>query len=133
MEEFRARDEGNVTFFSPGKVRQLKDLQQARENEKEQQQLDKLVRAQEKEQEKAIKAQQLAERRFEIQRKAEQKKEALATRLAAKAAANAAREAANQLSQDVKACAKGSRGRLKQSKRPQELHDDPDIIVVKPR
>ena len=133
MEEFRARDEGNATFFSPGKVRQLKDLQQARENEKEQQQLDKVARAQEKEREKAVKAQQLAERGLERQKKAEQKKEALAARLAAKAAAKAAREAANRLNQNIQASSKRTEGRKKQLKKAQEPHDDPDVIVVKSR
>lgn len=57
MEEFRAKDEGNATFFNPHKVRQLQELQQARNDEKEQQQLDKVLRAQEKEGEKALRAQ----------------------------------------------------------------------------
>lgn len=124
MEEFRARDEGNATFFSPGKVRQLKDLQQAREDEKEQQQLDKVARAQEKEREKAVKAQKLAERRLERQKKAEQKKEALTARFAAKAAAKAAKEAAKQLGQDIQASPKRREGRTGQLKRAHEPHDD---------
>jgi hypothetical protein len=34
MEEFRTRDEDNATFFSPRKVKQLQELQQARQDEK---------------------------------------------------------------------------------------------------
>ncbi|KAK0890259.1 hypothetical protein LTR91_024834 [Friedmanniomyces endolithicus] len=97
---------------------------QAREDEKEQQQLDKVARAQEKEREKAVKAQKLAERRLERQKKAEQKKEALTARFAAKAAAKAAKEAAKQLGQDIQASPKRREGRTGQLKRAHEPHDD---------
>ncbi|KAK0320556.1 S-methyl-5-thioribose-1-phosphate isomerase [Friedmanniomyces endolithicus] len=97
---------------------------QAREDEKEQQQLDKVARAQEKEREKAVKAQKLAERRLERQKKAEQKKEALTARFAAKAAAKAAKEAAKQLGQDIQASPKRREGRTEHLKRAHEPHDD---------
>jgi hypothetical protein len=133
MEEFRARDEGSATFFSPRKVKQLQELQQAREDGKVVQQQEKAIRVQEREQEKRLKAQAVAERKVARQEKAEQKKAAIAARIASKAAARLARAAAlrqNAPNQDVR---KNSRRKKKQLQKPREVQDDEDMIVVKSR
>jgi hypothetical protein len=88
---------------------------------------------QEREQEKRLKAQAVAERKVARQEKAEQKKAAIAARIASKAAARLARAAAlrqNAPNQDVR---KNSRRTKKQLQKPREVQDDEDMIVVKSR
>jgi hypothetical protein len=114
-------------------VKQLQELQQAREDENVVQQQDKAIRMQEREQEKRLKAQAVAERKVARQEKAEQRKAAIAARIASKAAARLARAAAlrqNTPNQDV---CKKSRRKEKQLQKPREMQDDEDMIVVKSR
>jgi hypothetical protein len=96
MEDFRTRDERNATFFSPRKVKQLQELQQARKEEKLVQQQERAGRAQERERLKQVRAQAVAERKVERTKKAEEKKAALAARIASKAACRLARAAAHR-------------------------------------
>ena len=67
MNAFRARDEDNATFFSPRKVKQLYELQQARQDKKVVRQQEKASKAQETEWMEWFKAQAIAEKEVERQ------------------------------------------------------------------
>lgn len=133
MEDFRTRDEGNATFFSPCKVKQLQELQQARQDEKVVQQQEKADKAQEREQAKRVRAQAVAERKVERQKKAEEKKAALAARIASKAAARLARAAAHRPKVLNNRLHRNSKSKNKHLQRPREVQDDRDVTVVKSR
>jgi hypothetical protein len=65
-------------------VKQLQELQQAREEEKVVPRQERADRAQERERVKRLKAQAVVERKVKRQKKAEEKKAALAARIASK-------------------------------------------------
>jgi hypothetical protein len=133
IEEFRSRDECHATFFSPRKVKQLQELQQAREEEKVVQQQEKADRAQERERVKRLKAQAVAERKVERQKKAEEKKAALAARIASKAAARLARVATHGPKILDHRTHKEPKREKKRLQRPRGVQNEGDVIMVKHR
>lgn len=133
MEEFRSRDEGSATFFSPRKVKQLQDLEQAKKDEKDLQQQEKAIKAQERERAKLLKAQQLAERKAERQKKAEERRAALTAGIASKAAAKMARKAPGHSEMPNPTSCRKTSSQKTHLRRPEELLKDGDAIVVKNR
>ena len=65
IEEFRASEDCGAVVFSPSKVRKLLDLQKAREQAKEQQKIDKALKAQQTVAARELKVQEVQQRKYD--------------------------------------------------------------------
>jgi len=65
IEEFRASEDCGAVVFSPSKVRKLLDLQKAREQAKEQQKIDKALKAQQTVAARELKARETEQRKYD--------------------------------------------------------------------
>jgi hypothetical protein len=129
MEECRTRDEGNATFFSPRKLKQLQELQQARQEGKVLQQQERVDKAQGRERAKQVRAQAVAERKAGRQKKAEEKKAALAARIASKAAARPTRAATHRPKVLNHGLHKKPKSKKQQPQKSGEVQDDRGVIL----
>lgn len=110
MEEFRASEHCGAVVFSPSKVRKLLDLQKAREQAKEQQKVDKALKAQQAVAAKELKARELQQRKYDRAVASAARKKTVADAKAARKAAKEALRAQRQREKDSKAANRRQRG-----------------------
>jgi hypothetical protein len=111
MEEFRASEDRGAVVFTSSKVRKLLDLQKAREQAKEQQKVDKALKAQQTVAAKELKARETQKRKDDRLAASAARKKAAADAKAAGKAARDALEAQKKREQERKALNRRLRGR----------------------
>ncbi|KAF4546991.1 Hypothetical protein D9617_75g011870 [Elsinoe fawcettii] len=113
IEEFRAEEGSGAILFSPGKIRSILELQDRRQQHKEQEREQKGQRVQERTAAKLLKEQEAQRKREERVAAQAIKREQLALQKASKAAEREAKKAQKRLEQQTKATNKKPLGRPK--------------------
>ena len=120
IEQFRADEGSGSILFSPGKVKAALELQDRREQAKEQEQADKEQRIQERALTKVRKEQEAQKRREDRAIAQAARKTAKALQTAQREADKAAKKARKQAELDLKAQNKRPRGRPRKQRAPKE-------------
>jgi hypothetical protein len=127
-EQLRADEGLGVLFFSPSKVVKARELAAAQESAKDDEALDRLLRAQDRAQLKAHKELEARQKREDRAIRAIARKTKEALNKAQRERDKLAKKAQNQLQTDSSASKRRPRGRPPKQKQPQE----PVVVVVEP-
>jgi hypothetical protein len=122
-EELRAEKGIGVLFFSPSKVQKARELQDVRKAARERETLDKVFRAQARAASKVQKELEAQQKREDRAIRAEARKTEEALKKARREQAKAARNAQKQLETGSKTSQKRPRGRPPKQRKPQELSE----------
>jgi hypothetical protein len=122
-EELRAEEGIGVLFFSPSKVQKARELQDVKKAAREQEALDKVSRAQARAASKVQKELEAQQKREDRAIRAEARKTEEALKKARREQAKAARNAQKQLETGSKTSQKRPRGRPPKQRKPQELSE----------
>jgi hypothetical protein len=137
-EEHRAEEGIGVLFFSPSKVQKARELQDVKEAAREREALDKVSRAQARAASKVEKELEAQQKREDRAMRAEARKTEEALRKARREQAKAARNAQKQLETGSKTSQKRPRGRPPKQKKAQEpyatmIEPVEEMVTVQPK